>query len=418
MLSAPRRHCRRLGRGRVQLWFGRWKRARGYAAPAIAGDRLVFFHRIQDQEVIECREAATGKLLWNHRYPTDYQDAYGFGNGPRATPVIAREHGLTYGVQGWLHCFKLSDGAIVWRRQLSQDYAVPQDFFGVGTTPLVVGDSVLVNVGAPAGPCVVSLSFADGTTQWESASAYGPSYSSPVAARVHDQDCVFVFAGGKSRPATGGLLALRPKDGAIMFDVPWRARKFESVNAATPVVVGDQVFVSESYGPGGILLEIQPDFTAKTVWKTDQLRNHFATSIYQDGYLYGLDGGDAVGVKLVCLELASGTLKWREELSWEDEILTASGVKKMSYGIARGNFIAADGDFLALGENGHLLWLRMDSEGVELLSRHWLFAARSTWTPPAISRGLVYICQNEPGFAGNTKPRLLCYDLRSENNED
>jgi len=51
---------------------------------------------------------------------------------------------------------------------------------------------------------------------------------------------------------------------------------------------------------------------------------------------------------------------------------------------------------------------------VRVLERAWLFAATETWTPPALSRGLLYICQNTRDALQGTTPRLLCYDLRGE----
>jgi hypothetical protein len=62
---------------------------------------------------------------------------------------------------------------------------------------------------------------------------------------------------------------------------------------------------------------------------------------------------------------------------------------------------------------GHLLWLELSPKGYKELARTWLFPAPESWTPPVISRGLLYICQNRPGYNG-TPPRLLCYDLRGE----
>jgi hypothetical protein len=71
-----------------------------------------------------------------------------------------------------------------------------------------------------------------------------------------------------------------------------------------------------------------------------------------------------------------------------------------------------DGHYLCLGEFGHLLWMDLSPQGYKELSRAWLFAASETWTPPALSHGLLYICQNSRDMLHNTGPRLLCYDLR------
>src|SRR5262249_39787329 len=61
----------------------------GYSSPVVAGGRLVLFHRVGDDEVVSCLDAATGKELWKHTTPTSYRDPLGKGNGPRSTPVVA-----------------------------------------------------------------------------------------------------------------------------------------------------------------------------------------------------------------------------------------------------------------------------------------------------------------------------------------
>lgn len=68
----------------------------GYASPAIAGQRLVFLHRLGNEEIVECLHAETGATNWQFRYPTSFEDRCGYNNGPRASPVI--EAGAVYAV--------------------------------------------------------------------------------------------------------------------------------------------------------------------------------------------------------------------------------------------------------------------------------------------------------------------------------
>ena len=80
----------------------------GYASPVIAGGRLIVFHRLGDEDVVECLDAATGKERWTHRYTTDYADDYGKGNGPRSTPVINGDRVYTLGAAGYLLCLDVA----------------------------------------------------------------------------------------------------------------------------------------------------------------------------------------------------------------------------------------------------------------------------------------------------------------------
>ena len=388
-----------------------WEFPKGesYTAPAIVGDRLLFVHRVGDEEVVECLHAETGASRWQFRYATAYQDRYGYNNGPRSSPVVDDGRVFTVGAEGKLHCLELGSGKLLWKRDLRAEYRVPQDFFGTASTPLVEGGRLIINVGAPGGPCVVALDSATGREAWRSGREWGPSYASPVPATVHGRRRVFVFAGGESNPPAGGLLSIDPTTGRIDFSFPWRSRSFESANASCPVVFDNKVFISASYRTGGALVEIRSDFTHRVVWTTQEFGLHFNTPIYRDGYLYGFDGRNEPDASLACLNAATGKAVWREMPEWTDSLRGQSQV----VGTYRGSLLAVDGQFLCLGELGHLLWMDLTPKGYKELARTWLFAARESWTLPVLSRGLLYVVQNSREVGRGAGPRLLCYDMRA-----
>src|SRR5918994_644857 len=113
-----------------------WDFSKGtsYASPAVIGDRLLFVHRIGDEEIVECMHTETGARHWNFRYATDFEDRYGYNNGPRSSPVIDGDRVYTVGAQGQLHCLDLRTGKVVWHRNIAGEYKVPQDFFGTVST--------------------------------------------------------------------------------------------------------------------------------------------------------------------------------------------------------------------------------------------------------------------------------------------
>ena len=77
------------------------------------------------------------------------------------------------------------------------------------------------------------------------------------------------------------------------------------------------------------------------------------------------------------------------------------------------HLLHADGKTLCLTEWGHLLYLDLSPAGVKVVSRTWPFAAGESWTPPVLSRGLLYLSQNTPDSPNNKPTRLLCFDLRA-----
>ena len=284
-------------------------------------------HRVGDEEIVECLHAETGARQWSFRYATDFEDRYGYNNGPRSSPVIDGDRVFTVGAQGQLHCLDLRAGKLVWRRNIGREYKVPQDFFGTASTPLVEDKLLIVNVGAPGGPCVVGLDKATGREVWRAGKEWGPSYASPVPAVVHGKRRIFVFAGGESTPPTGGLLSIDPANGRVDFSFPWRSRSYESVNASCPVVFDNKVFVSASYRTGGALLEIRPDFTHRVVWTTQEFGLHWNTPIYRNGFLYGFDGRNEPDASLACVDAASGKVVWRTTPEW-NETFTVGGTRR------------------------------------------------------------------------------------------
>lgn len=390
------------------------KKGTGYSSPAVVGERLVFMHRLGNEEIVECLHAETGARYWGYRYPTKFEDRYGYNNGPRASPVIDSGLVFTHGAEGKLHCLRLDSGQVVWKRDLAADYKLQRDFFGAATTPLVEGDRLIVNVGAPGGPTVVALDKKTGKTVWGAGKEWGQSYASPVPATVHGKRRVFVFAGGESDPPSGGLMVLDPADGAIDFTYPWRSRSYESVNAASPVVAGDQVFISASYRTGGVMLNLLPNGKFAEAWKSSEIGTHFNTAVEKDGYLYAFDGRNEGDASLVCVERKTGKLMWRVAPEWDETFVVDGTPRTQRLGTFRGTLLAVDGGFLCLGELGHLLWLDLSPKGYKELARSWLFAARETWSLPVLSHGLLYVVQHSRDTIHHTGPRLLCYDLRGE----
>lgn len=384
----------------------------GYASPTVASGRLLFLHRRGNQEMVECLDPETGDRYWRHTYPTSFEDRYGYNNGPRSSPVIDGDRVYTVGAEGVLHCLNLQTGLVIWRRQLRDEFKVPQDFFGTASTPLIEEGLLIVNVGAPGGPCVAAFDKLNGQMKWGAGKEWGASYASPIPAVVHGKRRIFVFAGGESNPPTGGLLMLDPATGAVDFTYPWRSKSYESVNASCPVIIDNMVFISASYKTGGAMLEITPDMKPKLLWTSPEFGMHFNTPIHQDSYLYGFDGRNEPDASLACVEAKTGKVAWRTTLEWMETFQAGGQKREQLMSVYRGNLLQVDGRYLVLGELGHLLWMDLTPKGFKELGRTWLFAARETWSLPVLSHGLLYVVQHGKDVLQSTGPRLLCYDLR------
>ena len=310
----------------------------GFAGPAVSAGKLILFHRVSNREVVEAMDAATGKTVWTFDYPTSYRDDFGFDEGPRAVPVIAggppspdgfgaAGRVFTHGADGWLHGLDFATGKQLWSVDTRRVFDAPKGYFGVATSPLVDGTRVMVNVGGKTGG-IVAFDAASGKTLWTSTTDEA-SYSAPVVADIAGVRTAVFFT-------RTGLVALDPSNGSIRYQYRWRARMAASVNAAAPIVVKDQIFLSASYGTGAVLLQVANN-AVKPVWSGDEsLSNHYSTSVHKDGYLYGFDGRQEFGQSLRCVELATGKVMWNVD------------------GFGAGTLLIADDALVIMRESGEL----------------------------------------------------------------
>ena len=388
-----------------------WEREKGegYASPAIKENLLALFHRKDGFEIIEAIDATSGKPIWKFQYPVEYRDRYGYSNGPRASPIFAGNHIYAHGVTAWLTCLEAKSGKKIWQRNLAEEFEIPQYFFGKGSTPIIIKDTLIVNVGGSQDRCVVGFDRRTGKTKWITKDSWGASYSSPSKAIIHGKEVCLVFTGGESRPPVGGLLVIDPKDGSKLARFPWRSSKYESANAVPPLPIGNnRVFLSECYEKGGVVVEFDKRFTPSIVWSDQTLNIHWMTPILSGGALFGVAGRHQQGADVFCVNPEDGKAFWRDRINWTQEM----GGRSLRLELFRGAFLKVEDFFVCLSEIGSLLTVKMDKKGWKLISKHQLFFAPGTWTLPALSKGLLYVMQNENDRRAGQGPRLLCYDLR------
>ena len=393
----------------IVLW--EIKKGEGYSSPAIGQGILVLFHRQDGMEIIEGLNAETGATIWNYQYPVEYRDRYGYSNGPRASPVIDEDLVYAHGVTSWLTCLELKTGKLVWKRDLASEFKIPDYFFGKGSNPIVSEESLILNVGGSENRCVVGFNKKTGSTEWICKDEWGASYSSPTMTRIHGKNVCLVLTGGESRPPTGGLLTIDPESGEKLNKFSWRSSRYESANAVPPVVCGkNRVFLSECYEKGGVVLEYDENFESKIIWSDDKINIHWMTPVIKDGIMYGIAGRHQQGAEVFALNPLDGKVFWKEAITWSDTIQN----REVTLGLFRGSILKLEDDFLCLSELGSLLSIEMNQNEWIIKNKIQLFFAPGTWTLPALSKGLLYVMQNETDRLTGKKARLLCLDLRQK----
>ncbi len=351
-----------------------FKAGTGLAGVAVQGQTVVLFHRQGDDEVVTSLNTATGKQQWERRFPTDFQPSIVPDDGPRCVPVISGQTVVVLGAGGRLAAVDFESGEKLWEHDLRKEYQSPTGYFGFGTTPLVVEDHVIVNVGGErSGAGVVAFDLKTGKEQWKTGRELG-SYSAPAMVTIADKPTALVIT-------RLTFLGLDPATGAERFRTPFGARG-PTVNGATPVVNGDRVLLTASYGIGAKLLQVTPTST-KTLWESEILSSQYTTPIWQDGAVYGIDGRQDGGpISLKCFDPLT------QKVHWETPDLPYS------------TLIAADGKLLIFGTDGSLRVAKLQTKSYEELGRARV-GTSTTRGLPALSNGRIYVRDEEALHAWN-----------------
>lgn len=342
-----------------------WERpiGAGFSAPVVAGGRVLVFHRQGNQEVLEALRADSGERLWRFSYETTYRDDFGFDNGPRATPVVSGKRVYTFGAQGLLHAVDLKTGARIWNLDTHAEFGVSKGFFGAASTPIVMDGRILANVGGRAGAGIVALDADSGKTLWK-ATDHEASYSSPVAARLDGKSAAVFFT-------RQGLAVVEPSSGEVLYERRWRSRSRASVNASTPLVSGDFVFLSASYGTGAIAMKLC-NREIEELWSGEGvIDNHYSSCVLYDKTLFGFHGRQEYGQSFRAVDLRSGELLWAESA------------------VRPGSVTRVGNQLLLLLESGELVVAKASREGFEEISRAQILS-RETRAFPAVANGMLF----------------------------
>lgn len=347
--------------GPATLWT--YPLGSGYAGPAIVGERVIVFHRDGRSDVIEALSVQTGKSLWKKDFETTFRPTYNPDDGPRCVPLVADGKVYVFGAAGDLRCVSLAAGDKLWERSLYADYSGDEGYFGAGSTPILVGGRLLVNVGG-RGAGIVALDPATGKTLWK-ASDEEASYSSPTAAKIGGvEQALFVtrYNCVLADPTAGTVTKL------FAF-----GKRGPTVNAASPLVLGGKLFVTSSYGVGANCCTLDAA-KAKSLWANDDtLSSQYSTPVELDGFLYGAHGREDIGVaELRCVEAATGKVRW----------------SKAGYGVA--NLILADDKLLIVGASGRLALAKANPAKYEELAAHELVQDVSR-ALPALANGRLFV---------------------------
>ena len=397
------------------LW--RHKVGGGYGGPSVSSGRVFVMDRTGDAkggtvennigqagklvgaERVQCIDANTGRLVWEHSYECEYTIAY--PTGPRCTPTVDGDHVYTLGAMGDLICFRAATGNVVWKKQLARQYKAKPPLWGYSSHPLVDGKQLLVPAGGK-GSGVVAFDKLTGAEIWKSVTTRDIAYAPMVLHEPKNDPRQLLFWHAE------GVTSLDPKNGAEYWNVKFPEQVNPSqTSIATPRIVGDKLLISEFY-KGSMLLQIQSSPPGvKEIWRSyendkrhkSSLNSMMTTPVVKDGLVYGISYvGRGIGT-LRCFELDSGKMKWNKD-DW---------MEKKPVVFATSFIVENHGRYFMFNDNGEMMIAKLSADGFEEISRAKVLEPTSVargrsvvWSHPAFA--------NKRAYLRNDK-EIICVDL-------
>ncbi|MCH2130867.1 MAG: PQQ-like beta-propeller repeat protein [Pirellulaceae bacterium] len=345
----------------------------GYSGIAVANGFVYLQDRLlapEDSERLLCVDASSGNPVFEDRYAVKYHDDHDrsidHDSGPRATPTIYQGLVYTLGAMGELRCLNARTGQLIWRKHLLDDLNGRLSTWGYSASPLIVGNSVIVQPGGENGWHVVALDRLTGAIQWHVLSDEA-GYATPVLGAHASGPLLILWTPSHIR-------GVDPHLGTPLWDIPYEVKY--GVSIADPILFDDLVFVS-GYWEGSKMIRLGKMRTqAELLWEEDDvLHGLMSQPIQHDGYAYLLDKRHG----LTCFHMPTGQKKWDDA-----HALTPRGRNPQASLV----WLSGSNRCLALNADGILVLTELSPEQPIELARQKIIG--KTWAHPAFADSYVY----------------------------
>lgn len=362
----PNRDGRSQEKGLARRWPGTGPRrlwslgglGEGYASVAVVGDRILTTGMVDGQGRLFLI-STDGRLLGSRAYgPETGGQGY---PGPRSTPTVARDRVFVLSGEGRLVCFRLNDGQILWQKDLFRELGGEQIRWSVTESVLVDGDRVICTPGG-SNATVAALNVANGQVVWRSRHGGKSAYCSPMLVEHHGRRIILSMA-------EEGAIAVDADDGRALWLHPHKNRY--AVHASTPVYHEGVVVISSGYNYGAEGLEMNQAGTAvRKIWDNKDLANHHGGIIRVGNAVVGTGNRD-----LICLDIRTGRVNWRDNA------------------VGKGSIKYADGLLFMYSERGHVGLAEVSAQAFGGLAGRFQVTegTKEHWAHPVVANGVLYI---------------------------
>ncbi|MFK7767439.1 MAG: PQQ-binding-like beta-propeller repeat protein [Mariniblastus sp.] len=348
----------------------RWKRklGSGYSSVVVQGDRVVTMYTDGTNDLIVCLNAATGETIWETKTNPMFVGENGSFDGPLSTPVIHNEKVFAFSAVGELFCLSLEDGKKNWSKDLVEITKVKKPLYGFVTSPIVVADTLILQVGAP-GKSVYGFDMVTGETKWTAGDDVINSQS-PSVMEVNGKT-ILLAAGGKK------LTGVDPVDGSVLFEYAHEGGNGQSV---MPVPIGDgQVLLThDDRFSQAVSIRTKTDqpgnvegLDVEQAWQETSIKNTYNMPVLVDGETPGVF---AYSTRiLTCVDPKTGRPFWKTRKPGD------------------GFLISVDGHLVVITKKGSLHLAKASNKGYEEISRISDLFKELVWSVPAYSDNSVFV---------------------------
>ena len=348
----------------------------GYSGPAVVKGKFFTIGTRSGSEILLVLDANTGQELQTIKLGAVLDNDW--GDGPRGTPTVDGDRVYALTGPGKLVCVDATGGKILWQVSM-QDLGGETPRWGYTESVLVDGEVVLCTPGGSKGT-VAALDKMTGKVRWQSKEfTEAAHYSSIVPARINNTP-QYVQRTEKS------VVGISASDGKLLWETSFPGR---TAVIPTPIVRGNEVYVSAGYGSGCKKVSIGPGNKVTVVYENKVMKNHHGGVILVGDYLYGY--GDP---GWVCQDFKTGELVWNERKLGKGAVGYADG---MLYCLEESSGTVALVEASPKGWNEHGRF-KLEPQTKIRSSRGRI------WTHPVISNGKLYLRDQD---------LIYCYDVKA-----
>ena len=351
------------------------KAGMGYSGFSVAGGNLFTMGTRDGKEILLAVDANGGKELWATPIGEIYPN--GWGDGPRGTPTVDGPRIYTMSGTGNLVCAEVANGKVVWTKPM-KEVGGKTPGWGFTESPLVDGKLVVVTPGGDQGT-MAAFDKQTGALVWQSAEiTEGAQYSSIVTATIDGKKQYVQLV-------MQTLFGVDAATGKLAWRSPWPGK---TAVIPTPIVKGDEIFVSSGYGVGCKKVKIAGG-QVTDVFMNKDLVNHHGGVILVGDHLYG--HSDKGG--WTCMAFADGAVKWQDNSVSKGAVGYADG---MLYCLEEksGNVVLAEASPTGWKENGRF---KLDPQAANRNPKG------AIWVHPVIANGKLYLRDQE---------FIYCFDVK------